>query len=60
MNLNDAQAGAKLAVGLILENGELIEIPVPDEIAWEWGLIAGLSVSIGSSPKGGYEKRENL
>lgn len=60
MNLNEAQAGAKLAVGLILEDGELIEIPVPDEISWQWGLIANLTVSIGSPLEGGYEKRENL
>lgn len=60
MSLQEAQTGAQLAIGLILENGQLIEILVPDEIAWEWGLIADLSVSIGSIPEGGYKIRENL
>lgn len=48
MDLNSAQAGAKLTMNLILEDGKAIEVPVPDAIAWQWGLIADLPVVIGT------------
>lgn len=48
MDLKNAQAVAKLTMDLILEDGKAIEVPVPDEIAWQWGLIADLSVVIGT------------
>lgn len=47
MDLKNAQTGAKLVMELILEEGTSIEMPVPDEIAWQWGLIADLPIVIG-------------
>lgn len=47
MDLKNAQTGAKLIMELILEDGTSLETPVPDEIAWQWGLIADLPVQIG-------------
>lgn len=47
MDLKSAQAGAKLTMDLMLDDGKSIEVPIPNEIAWQWGLIAGLSIVIG-------------